>query len=73
MKNVLSMNNRWACIAMNHKIKLKPNAQDTFGKRMKIDAEYNLILLGHFYSIIEDDRNKQYYINNKYIDFESEN
>ena len=38
MKNVLSMNNRWACIAMNHKIKLKSNAQDTFGKRMKIDA-----------------------------------
>ena len=67
MKNVSNMNNRWACIAMNHKVQLKLDAQDTFGMRMKINVEYNLIILGHFYSIIEDDKNKQYYINNKYI------
>ena len=53
---------------MNRRIKLKQNAEDTSGKQMPIDQEYNLILIGRFYSIIEDKNNIQYYINNKYIE-----
>lgn len=53
---------------MNHRIKLKQNAEDMSGKQMPIDQEYNLILIGRFYSVIEDKNNIQYYINNKYIE-----
>lgn len=28
---------------------------------------YDLVLLGKFYSIIQDEDNQQYYVNNKYI------
>ena len=68
MKNASSTNSKWVCIAMNHRIKLKQDAEDTSGKQMPIDQEYNLILIGRFYSIIEDKNNIQYYINNKYIE-----
>ena len=68
MNIALNWSNKWEFIEMNHRIKLKQNAEDTSGKQMPIDQEYNLILIGRFYSIIEDKNNIQYYINNKYIE-----
>lgn len=68
MNIVLNWSNKWEFIEMNHRIKLKQNAEDTSGKQMPINQEYNLILIGRFYSIIKDKNNIQYYINNKYIE-----
>lgn len=67
MKNVLSTNSKWVCIAMNHKVKIKADSQDAEGKYLKNNT-YDLVLLGKFYSIIQDEDNQQYYINNKYIE-----
>lgn len=51
---------------MNRDIKLKSNAYDVKGQLMK--TNYKICLFGRFYSIIEDEKGKQYYINNKYIE-----
>lgn len=66
MKNASSTNSKWVCIAMNHKVKIKLNSQDAEGKCLKNNT-YDLVLLGKFYSIIQDEDNQQYYVNNKYI------
>ena len=55
--------------------KVKPflGAQDIRGLPLSTKELYIIIATGFCYSVIEDQNSQQYYINNKYIDFESEN
>ncbi|WP_294581171.1 hypothetical protein [uncultured Thomasclavelia sp.] len=49
-------------------IRLKEYAETIESKKLSIDKNYELVLYSKFYSIIEDEHHKQYYINNKYIE-----
>lgn len=53
---------------MLNKVRLIEGAQDTFGKPLSADKTYYIIGVGKYYSILEDDDNKQYYVNVKYIE-----
>lgn len=56
-----------------NKVKLFLDAQDIRGLPLPTKELYIIIATGFCYSVIEDENRQQYYINNKYIDFGSEN
>lgn len=56
-----------------NKVKLLLDAQDIRGLPLPTKELYIIIATGFCYSVIEDENRQQYYINNKYIDFGSEN
>lgn len=56
-----------------NKVKLFLDAQDIRGLPLSTKELYIIIATGFCYSVIEDENRQQYYINNKYIDFETEN
>lgn len=59
---------RWEFTLMLNKVRLIEGAQDTFGKPLSTDKTYYIVGVGKYYSILEDDDNKQYYVNVKYIE-----
>lgn len=56
-----------------NKVKLFLDAQDIRGLPLPTKELYIIIATGFCYSVIEDENRQQYYINNKYIDFGTEN
>lgn len=56
-----------------NKVKLLLDAQDIRGLPLPTKELYIIIATGFCYSVIEDENRQQYYINNKYIDFGTEN
>ncbi|WP_296877649.1 hypothetical protein [Thomasclavelia sp.] len=57
---------------MIDRVKLFCGAQDITGHFLAINELYILILTGYTHSIVENHDKKQYYVNNKYIDFNFE-
>ncbi len=57
---------------MIDQVKLLAGAQDINGILLPIDEIYILVSTGYTHSILENRVRKQYYVNNKYIDFKSE-
>ncbi|WP_294578117.1 hypothetical protein [uncultured Thomasclavelia sp.] len=57
---------------MIDQVKLLAGAQDINGIFLPIDEIYILVSTGYTHSILENRVRKQYYVNNKYIDFKSE-